>query len=119
MSLSRPLTRITRTCKPCAQRRTLQTPFLNIRSFGHSSQLSYPRKDAQDKDSINTEASEYSKSGTDDAAARADSTAFDPDTTSPEAQHEQEGGNVSNQHDSASAKVLPPFSEPFFSCPFS
>lgn len=42
-----------------------------------------PRKDSQDQDSINTEATEYSKSGTDDQAARQEQAAFDPSTTDP------------------------------------
>lgn len=45
-----------------------------------------PRKDSQDKDSINTEATEYTKSGTDDEVAAQDKAAFDPNQTSPEAQ---------------------------------
>ncbi|PSS22282.1 hypothetical protein M430DRAFT_65476 [Amorphotheca resinae ATCC 22711] len=56
-----------------------------IRPFSQSSLGSYPRKDSQDKDSINTESTEYSKSGTDDATARQD-TAFDPTKTDPEEQ---------------------------------
>lgn len=40
---------------------------------------------------MNTEATEYSKSGTDDEAARREETAFDPDTTEPGAQKEKAG----------------------------
>jgi hypothetical protein len=53
------------------------------------------RKDTQDKDSLKPAASEYSKSGDDDAASHSGA-AFDPDTTSPESaekQSEQEGGS--------------------------
>ena len=53
----------------------------------------YPRKDSQDKDSMNVEANEYSKSGTDDQAARHDKTAYDPSTTDPDAQREDVGAN--------------------------
>lgn len=60
------------------------------RPFHKTPLQNYPRKDSQDKDSINTEATEYSKSGTDDqSAAATESTAFDPKTTSPEAEHEE------------------------------
>ncbi|KAI4200459.1 MAG: hypothetical protein LQ350_003907 [Teloschistes chrysophthalmus] len=61
------------------------------RLLSTSPSLSYPRKDSQDKDSINTEATEYSKSGTDDASARQDDTAFDPSTTDPHSQKEKVG----------------------------
>ena len=40
---------------------------------------------------MNTEATEYSKSGTDDASARQDEAAFNPNLTSPESQHEKAG----------------------------
>jgi hypothetical protein len=46
--------------------------------------LRYPRKGSEDKDSINAEATEYSKSGTDDAAAKQEEAAFDPSTTDPQ-----------------------------------
>ncbi|MCJ1327349.1 hypothetical protein MMC10_004018 [Thelotrema lepadinum] len=53
----------------------------------------YPRKDSQDRESINTDATEYSKSGSDDAAAQKD-VAFEPGNTKPEeamGKAEQEG----------------------------
>lgn len=66
------------------------------RPFSHSTGLAYPRKDSQDKDSIQPEATEYSKSGTDDGAARQESAAFDPSKTSPEDEKNTAGeGNVS------------------------
>lgn len=46
------------------------------------------RKDAQSKDSLKPEPNEYSKSGSDDEAARVEQTAFDPSKTSPEEQHD-------------------------------
>jgi len=54
------------------------------RSLSSTSRLTYPRKDSQDKDSIKADATEYSKSGTDDGAANQQDAAFDPKTTSPE-----------------------------------
>ena len=57
-----------------------------------SSKLYHPRKDSQHKDSINTEATEYSKSGTDDEAARRDDAAFNPDITDPQEQEERAQG---------------------------
>ena len=67
------------------------------RQFSQSARLDYPRKDSQDKDSINTEATEYSKSGTDDASARQDEAAFDPNITDPGKQKDKaaEGNSVS------------------------
>lgn len=62
-----------------------------LRPISHSTCVNYPRKDSQDKDSINTEATEYSKSGTDDASARQDNTAFDPSTTDPGEQKDNVG----------------------------
>ena len=42
---------------------------------------------------MNVEANEYSKSGTDDQAARHDETAYDPSTTDPDTQREDVGAN--------------------------
>ena len=61
------------------------------RYFSLSSRLAYPRKDSQDKDSINPEATEYSKSATDDESARQDEAAFDPSMTDPHEQHAKAG----------------------------
>jgi len=40
---------------------------------------------------MNTEATEYSKSGTDDGAAKHDEAAFDPDITDPAKEEERAG----------------------------
>jgi hypothetical protein len=48
-----------------------------------SSLVSLPREDSQDKDSIKNEATEYSKSRTDDDAARNEEAAFDHKLTGP------------------------------------
>ena len=61
------------------------------RLLSQSPFVRYPRKDSQDKDSINTEATEYSKSGTDDASAGHEDTAFDPDVTEPGHQKDKVG----------------------------
>jgi len=53
--------------------------------------LTYPRKDSQDKDSINTEATEYSKSATDDEGARQEEAAFNPNITDPQEEKEKAG----------------------------
>ncbi|KAI9751644.1 MAG: hypothetical protein M4579_005969 [Chaenotheca gracillima] len=53
-------------------------------SFHSSRTTNLPRKDSQDKDSINTEATEYSKSGTDDQSAQQQEAAFDPKMTDPQ-----------------------------------
>jgi len=65
-------------------------PLLNPRTQTRALSLtpsvprSYPRKNAQDRESINTEATEYTKSGTDDGAAKQEEAAFDPRQTRPE-----------------------------------
>ncbi|KAI9650809.1 hypothetical protein NHQ30_000842 [Ciborinia camelliae] len=61
------------------------------RNFSSTPPPQSPRKDSQHKDSINTEATEYSKSGTDDAAAREEEVAFDPSVTSPEMERKRAG----------------------------
>ena len=70
--------------------RSLQIVYA-ARAFTNTSRSLYPRKDSQDKDSMNTEANEYAKSGTDDDAARQSDAAFNPDKTSPEEQLETAG----------------------------
>ncbi|KAL1297793.1 hypothetical protein AAFC00_006328 [Neodothiora populina] len=66
------------------------TPAAGRRTFSQRTTL-LARKDTQDKDSLKPEPNEYSKSGSDDAAAAVDKTAFDPDITSPEAEHDSAG----------------------------
>ena len=61
------------------------------RPFCHTSRYNHPRKDSQDKDSINTEATEYSKSATDDESARQEDAAFDPSVTDPQEQKDLAG----------------------------
>ncbi len=68
------------------------TPYTH-RQFSQSTLLEYPRKDTQDKDSINTEATEYSKSATDDEGARQEDAAFDPDITDPQEAKDVAGKN--------------------------
>lgn len=63
------------------------------RMFSRSSTLNYPRKDSQDRSSISTEATEYSKSGTDDETAQQDDPSFDPKLTDPGAQKAEAGEN--------------------------
>ena len=63
------------------------------RPFAHTTRFKYPRKDSQDKDSINTEATEYSKSATDDEGARQHDAAFNPNVTDPQEQKDMAGKN--------------------------
>ncbi|KAF2635569.1 hypothetical protein P280DRAFT_411255 [Massarina eburnea CBS 473.64] len=86
--ISRHLLRRATTIQPRLHPRTLSTTPISF----------YPRKDSQDKDSINTSSNEYSKSGSDDAAATSQA-AFDSSTTSPEkaertAEAEQDGNSL-------------------------
>ena len=61
------------------------------RQFSQTLSFALPRKDSQDKDSINTEATEYSKSATDDESARQEDAAFDPDITDPQQEKDKAG----------------------------
>lgn len=61
------------------------------RQFSRLTWLALPRKDSQDRDSIDRESAEYSKSGTDDEAAGLDQAAFDPNTTEPGAEKKAAG----------------------------
>ena len=70
---------------------TQRSTLTHVRPFTYTHNSLYPRKDAQDKDSIDTNASEYTKSGSDDGAAQLDDTAFNSDITSPEGQEENAG----------------------------
>ncbi|KUJ23088.1 uncharacterized protein LY89DRAFT_776899, partial [Mollisia scopiformis] len=65
------------------QARSIRPQVQGIRPFSRTTLAAYPRKGSEDKDSINTEATEYSKSGTDDASAKQEEAAFDPNTTDP------------------------------------
>ena len=47
---------------------------------------------------MNVEANEYSKSGTDDQAARLDEAAFDPTKTDPDTQRETAGKNSAEKN---------------------
>jgi hypothetical protein len=64
-----------RTCPP-------GTRIASVRKFHRTTAFSYATKGAENKDEIKAEATEYSKSGSDDQVAHSD-TAFDPNTTKP------------------------------------
>ncbi|TVY21885.1 hypothetical protein LARI1_G000292 [Lachnellula arida] len=69
----------------------------SMRHFSPQCSSRYPRKDSQDKDSINTEATEYTKSGTDDQSAANEDAAFNSEITSPEEERKVAGkGNKGN-----------------------
>ncbi|MCJ1291279.1 hypothetical protein MMC34_002822 [Xylographa carneopallida] len=76
---------------------TLLRPMPLLRSslprhpFSTAPRILYPRVDSQHKDSMNTEAQEYAKSGTDVDAANQNSAAFDPSKTDPMEQKEEAG----------------------------
>lgn len=63
----------------------------HLARFSQSTRVNQPRKNSQDKDSIDTEANEYTKSGTDDGAARQEDAAFDPNLTKPDEEHSKAG----------------------------
>lgn len=87
--------------RPLLHQRSTPPSRLLSRPLTTSHTLALPRKDSQDKDSLNTEANEYTKSGTDDAAARTEDVAFNPDLTDPQAQEREASkksdGSVSSQ----------------------
>ncbi|KAF2092187.1 hypothetical protein K490DRAFT_31379 [Saccharata proteae CBS 121410] len=66
------------------------TRIASVRGIHHTPALA-ARKDAQGKDDLKPEPNEYSKSGSDDAAAKLEDTAFDPSTTDPEQQTKKAG----------------------------
>jgi len=77
-----------------AERAVRQPAFpasIRLQRLHQTSLIRLPRIDSQDKDSINTEATEYSKSGTDDDAARNEKAAFDPSQTTPGEEKEKAG----------------------------
>ena len=61
------------------------------RQFSQTLSFALPRKDSQDKDSINAEATEYSKSATDNEGANQEDAAFDPDITDPQKAKDKAG----------------------------
>ncbi|CAF9937411.1 MAG: hypothetical protein ALECFALPRED_007242 [Alectoria fallacina] len=69
------------------------------RQFSQTLSFALPRKDSQDKDSINTEATEYSKSATDDESARQEDAAFDPDITDPQQEKDKAGEGTGDGSD--------------------
>lgn len=71
-----------------------RSPSFIVRPLSYSARYTYPRKNSQDKDSINTEATEYSKSATDDEGARQEDAAFSPDVTQPEEEMDLAGKNI-------------------------
>lgn len=77
--------------------RAARIQFVQPRFISTSRPL-FARKGAEDKDSIDATPTEYSKTGSDNAAAHTDA-AFDPNQTSPEAAEasaEQEAGGADN-----------------------
>lgn len=68
-------------------------PHISVRSrqFSQSTAFSYPRKDSQDRNSIDREATEYTRSGSDDQTAAMDDAAFNPDLTDPDSQKKKTG----------------------------
>jgi len=73
------------------QLRSSVAPFAIVRPFHLQTAYNLPRKGAEDKDSINREPTEYSKSGTDDQAAAQEEAAFDPNDTNPESEKKTAG----------------------------
>jgi hypothetical protein len=61
------------------------------RQFTQSTVVAYARKASQDRNSINRESLEYSRSGSDDKTAALDDAAFNPDITDPDSQKKKAG----------------------------
>jgi hypothetical protein len=77
--------------RQCLRSTTLRSTFSPVQPLSQTTIPRYPRKGYEDKDSINPEATEYSKSGTDDAAAKQEEAAFDPSTTDPQEEKDVAG----------------------------
>ncbi|KAH9831914.1 hypothetical protein Tdes44962_MAKER08860 [Teratosphaeria destructans] len=73
-----------------ARTNVISRPAFAARQFSIASGR-YARKDAMGKDDLKPEPNEYSKSASDDQAARVEKTAFDPNQTSPESQEASAG----------------------------
>lgn len=75
-----------------------QLPPLRTLSTTRSTNAAEAKKSAiKDREKINTDADEYSQSGTDDATARNEQAAFDPNITDPQEAKEKAGeGNEVN-----------------------
>lgn len=63
-------------------------PRTTPRALFNSAARNLARKDTQGKDDLKPEPNEYSKSGSDDAAAAVEDTAFNPNKTKPEEEHQ-------------------------------
>jgi len=86
---------------------------LSARYLSQTPLSRYPRKDSQDKDSIDTEATEYTKSGTDDGAARQEEAAFDPSKTDPQTEKDKAGeGNEQSGNPLEVSAANPEVSKP-------
>ena len=72
-----------------------QRPIRHSRLLSASLRTAYPRKDSQDRESINTDATEYSKSGSDDGAAAQERAAFEPGRADPYEAMQEAGKGVS------------------------
>jgi len=73
---------------PIRQRPFHTTPY---RTFTTTPSALLPRKGSQDRESIDTEPTEYSKSGTDSESAAQEEAAFDPNNTKPETEKDVAG----------------------------
>ena len=62
-----------------------------LRPISQTPYLLSPKKGAEDRNDINTESTEHSKSSTDADAAQQDQAAYDPSKTSPESEMESAG----------------------------
>lgn len=81
-----PLSQYIRPTRPLASQRYI--PDLLRRYLSQSQRSSWPKKESQDRDSINTDSTEYTKSGTDESVAHTE-VAFDPTKRSPEDEKSQ------------------------------
>ncbi|GAB7355360.1 hypothetical protein MBLNU459_g5885t1 [Dothideomycetes sp. NU459] len=99
---------LARTAPPLRLAQTQRAPAAAIvRPFSRT-HAPAARKDAQDKDSLKPESNEYSKSGSDDDAARVSDTAFDPAQTRPEEQESSAGRESSKESNPLNASPANP-----------
>ena len=80
---------------------------IRTRSLHTTPSNAYARKGSQDKDSIDRESTEYSKSGTDDGTAEQDQAAFDPSITDPTGEKKKAGQGKGVSDENPFKKIFP------------
>ncbi|CAG8983928.1 hypothetical protein HYALB_00006895 [Hymenoscyphus albidus] len=86
--------------------RTFPSASSSVRTLTTSTPLSFPRKGNEDRESMNTDSDEYTKSGTDDLSAKQEEAAFDPKATKPETERKIAGESKGDKKDEGKGNPL-------------